>query len=329
MKILLIGGTGNISSEVASLLHNQGHSITVINTGTRPVPPQYKHIKADRTDSQQFKVSLSNASFDIVIDFFAFIPVHLRLVYDIFFDKIQQFIFISSATVYQKPHELFPITEKTPRENPFWPYAQDKIACEKYLESVNSSKFPVTIVRPSHTFGKTWIPSPLSGNDFTVAARILDGKPIFVHDGGKSLWTLTASSDFAAGLAGLVGNPKALGESFHITSDEILSWNQIYDTIGEVLGKKPLITCIPTEFLNKIYPESIGPLKGDKSENGVFDNSKIKQAVAGFECIKTFKSAIQESIEWFLEKEERRIINEQQNLLIESFVEQWTKNQTN
>lgn len=328
MNVLLIGGTGNISSEVADRLYKQGHSITVVTTGTHPVPKEYSHIKANRQDCTEFKKALANCTPDVVVDFFAFVPDQCRCDYEIFKGKIKQFIFISSATVYEKPHKNLPITEKTPLGNPFWKYAQDKIECENYLNSVNGKDFPVTIVRPSHTFGKTWIPSAINGCDFTIANRILDGKPIIVHDKGESLWTLTAASDFAIGLAGLVGNEKAIGKTFHITSDETLSWNSIYEIIGNALGKKPVFVYIPSEFLAKVYPESLGMLMGDKKEHGVFDNSKIKQFVPEFKCSKTFSLAIRESIEWFMEDESRRVTDIEQDKLIDSLINKWIESRS-
>ena len=323
MEILFIGGTGNISSEVAAKLYNQGHAITVVTTGKRAVPPEYKHIKADRNAPGYFIETLKSVAADVVIDFFAFVPEHLKIDYTIFNGKIKQFIFISSATVYEKPHTVLPITEKTPRNNPFWPYAQNKIACEEYLERIHSHTFPVTIVRPSHTFGKTWIPSPINGCDFTIANRILSGKPIVIHDNGESLWTLTAASDFAAGFCGLVGNEKAVGEAFHITSDEALPWNKIYDLLGDALGKKPSVVHIPSEFLAEIYPESRGMLMGDKREHGVFDNAKIRHIVPDFRCQKSFSVAIRESVSWFREVPTRMAIDKDQDSFISSLIEKW------
>lgn len=322
MNILFIGGTGNISTEVADRAYKQGHKITVASTGNHPVPPSYHHIHLDRTVPEQCKEKLSNIDADFVIDFFAFVPDHVKTLYSILRGKIQQYVFISSATVYEKPHKRIPITEEIPRNNPFWPYAEDKIACEEFLESVHGPDFPVTIVRPSHTFGKTWIPSVLNGNDFTICSRIIQGKPIFLHDKGESLWTLTASSDFAAGLCGLLGNKNALGEAFHITSNEALSWNKIYEILGETLGREPVITYIPTDYINKVYPESIGPLKGDKAEHGVFDNSKIKKVVPGFQCKKTFRIAIRESVEWFREDPSRMVADNKQNEFIDWLIKQ-------
>ncbi|MDR2578485.1 MAG: NAD-dependent epimerase/dehydratase family protein [Chitinispirillales bacterium] len=321
MDILIIGGTGNISSEVTPLLIAGGHKVTILNTGRRPVPPECGHIKADRFNRQAFEKAVRGVSADVVIDFMAFTPEHCRADYETLRGKVGQFIFISSATVYQKPHVKIPITEDTPRGNPFWPYAQDKIACEEYFESVHGDDFPVTIVRPSHTFGKTWIPSPINGCGFTVAARMLGGKQFIIHDRGESLWTLTAASDFAKGFVGLVGNKDAAGEAFHITSDEALSWNDIYAELAKALGAGQINPVhIPTEFIAKVYPDARGKLMGDKSENGVFDNSKIKKFVPGFKCEKTFAVAIKESVNWFMESPERREIDIDEDKLIESII---------
>ena len=323
MHILLIGGTGNISSEVASHLFSLGHTITVVTTGKRPVPTEYTAIQVDRNDTPSFVRYLKGIEPDVVIDVIAFIPDQLKIDYSIFKGVINQFIFISSTVVYEKPHRRFPITENTPRSNPFWEYGRNKIACEEYLESVHSPEFPVTIVRPSHTFGNQWIPSPIDSTDFTIARRILDGRPIFLHDKGESLWTLTAATDFAIGLSGLVGNVNALGEAFHITSDEAATWNEIYHCIGNALGKKPVIEFIPSEFIAEEYPEAHGMLFGDKKEHGVFDNQKIKRYVHGFECRKSLKQAVEESVGWFLTDESRQTINENDDRLIDRLISAW------
>jgi nucleoside-diphosphate-sugar epimerase len=327
MDILIIGGTGNISSEVTPLLISQGHNITIASTGNTPVPPECRHIKVDRFNPDEFAKKLKNIGrFDVAVDFKAFTPEHCKADYEAFRGKIGQFIFISSATVYQKPHVKIPITEDTPRGNSFWPYAQDKIACEEYLESIYCDGFPVTIVRPSHTFGKTWIPSPISGHGFTVSRRMLDGREFIIHDKGDSLWTLTASSDFAKGFVGLVGNKAAIGEAFHITSDEANSWNGIYKILAETIGAKDIRPVyIPTSFIAEVYPEARGALMGDKAENGVFDNSKIKKFVPGFQCEKTFARAIKESIDWFTADEKRRAVDPEEDELIDRIIEAWNK----
>lgn len=323
MHILLIGGTGNLSAETAANLFERGHTITTVTTGKKTVPPPYTSIIADRNDPAAFREKLSQIQPDVVIDFFAFTPDHVRLDYELFKGRISQYFFISSATVYEKPHRKFPITEKTPRSNPFWPYAQQKIACEEYCEAVHSDAFPVTIIRPSHTFGNRWIPSPINSHNFTVAQRIINGKPIILHDKGESLWTLTAASDFAEGLAGLVGNSAASGEAFHITSDESQSWNEIYATIGAALGHKPLIEYLPSAFIAKEYSDAYGMLFGDKKEHGVFDNQKIKRFIPGFECRKSFDEAIRESVAWFMADASRRVIDKEDDALIDRLITAW------
>jgi len=328
MHILLIGGTGNLSSETAASLYRRGHTITTVTTGNKPVPPLYTSIIANRNDIPVFREKLANVKADVVIDFFAFTPEHVKLDYELFNGRIGHYIFISSATVYEKPHRKFPITEKTARANQFWPYAQQKIACEEFCESVHSDAFPVTIVRPSHTFGREWIPSPINSHDFTVAKRILDGRPIILHDKGESLWTLTAASDFAEGVAGLVGNPAATGEAFHITSDDSQSWNEIYATIGLALGSAPIIEYLPSEFIAKEYREAYGMLFGDKKEHGVFDNQKIKRFVPGFECRKSFEEAIKESVAWFKADPARQVVDKEDDALIDRLISAWKSNRS-
>jgi nucleoside-diphosphate-sugar epimerase len=323
MNILLIGGTGNISTEVAQEFYHRGDSIFVMSTGRRHVPSIYTHLKADRNNIDDLRGIFNRYTFDIVIDFVAFVPPQLEMIYSVCKNTVGQFIFISSATVYQKPHTILPITEKVLRGNPYWKYAQDKIACEEFCERVLGKDFPVTIVRPSHTFGKTWVPSALHHSDFTVTSRILQGKPIAVHGNGTSLWTLTAASDFASGLAGLAGNERAIGETFHITSDEYHSWDEIYSILGEVIGVKPKIVHVPVDFLVSKYPEYEGPLRGDKAENGVFDNSKIKNAVNGFHCKKNLRDQFVESYAWFCENVERQRINEFENARAEEIIRIW------
>jgi nucleoside-diphosphate-sugar epimerase len=323
MKILLIGGTGNLSTEVAEELNIRGGIVSILTTGHRTVPKKFKHFAADRNNEDTLKEIFNSNRFDVIIDFVAFVPEQLEKIYNVCKGSISQFIFISSATVYHKPHQVLPITEKVHRGNPFWKYAQDKIACEEFCEKVHGKDFPVTIVRPSHTFGKTWIPSAIHHSDYTVASRILNNKPIVVHGDGTSLWTLTAASDFASGLVGLVGNRYAIGESFHITTDEYHSWNEIYSILGEVLGVLPVIEYVPVNTLITLYPDLSGPLLGDKAENGVFDNSKIKRVISGFKCRKKLREQFQESVEWFNEDICRRRINISENERADRIISSW------
>jgi len=323
MNILIIGGTGNISSEVAKDLKRRGDQVTLLTRGTTPVPEGFAHIQANRYDRGEFGRALDGQEAEIVVNFLGFSPEECRLDHDVFAGKIRQYIFISSTTVYRKPHEVIPLTEESPLGNPFSEYAQRKLECEQYLRSAEGEDFRVTIVRPSHTFGRSWIPSPLNGSDYTVAARIEAGRPILVHDTGESLWTLTAASDFAAGMAGLVGNEAALGETFHITSDQALTWNTIYQEIGMALGREAEIVYIPSKFLADLYPVAKAKLLGDKAEHGVFDNGKIKRFVPEFECVKSFRTAIRESVQWLNEDPSRKKTDPDQDRLIDELIEKW------
>jgi len=325
MNILLLGGTGNISSDVALCLAEKGNSITLLTSGKTSASSRYNHIKANRHDKAGMASALKNATFDCAIDFIGFTAEHCEIARECLQGKIGHYIFISSATVYKKPHTVLPITENMPQGNPFSEYAQKKIACEQYLATAHANDFPVTIVRPSHTFGKTWIPSPLHGADWTVAARILDSKPVVLHDNGQSLWTLTAASDFAEAIAGIAGNDKALGGSFHITSDQPLTWNAIYFEIGQALGKEPNIIHIPTGFLAKHVPGATARLTGDKAQHGVFDNTRIKRLCPTWECRKTFRAAIRESVAWFNENESRKIADTNKDRRIDLLIEKWKK----
>lgn len=244
--------------------------------------------------------ALANEEFDSVINFLGYEVADVRSDVGLFRGRTGQYVFISSATVYAKPPPALPITEETPRANPWWDYAQKKIACEEWLEQeAVSSGFPVTIVRPSHTYSKQWVPNAVSSSSYTFAARMERGLPVYVHDRGETPWTLTASSDFAAGLAGLVGNERAIGQAFHITSDEVLTWNQIYAEIAAALGARtPEIIPIPTDFICEAAPRLTGSLRGDKAHPGIFDNSKLKRLVPGYVAGKSFGEGVRQSVEW-------------------------------
>ena len=286
MKILFIGGTGNISTECAGLLHARGHEILILSRGIKPVPSGCQRVVADRKDPAAMRPRCAAYTPEVVINFLGYDPAEVAVDYELFRQRVRQYIFISSATVYAKPPARLPITEDAPQGNAWWDYARKKEACERVAAgTVATDAFPVTIVRPSHTYSKRWIPNPVSSSSYTFAARLEQGQPVFVPDAGENPWTLTAAADFAVGLAGLVGRPDALGEAFHITSDEVLTWNQICAEIAAALGvKSPVIVKVPTDFICALAPEWTGTLKGDKSHPGVFDNSKIKRFVPEFRC---------------------------------------------
>jgi nucleoside-diphosphate-sugar epimerase len=299
MTVLFIGGTGNISADCAALLHKRGHEILVLSRGQSQVPPQYRAIQADRKNPEAMRSALKGTQPEVVINFLGYEVSDVEADYTLFNSSIRQYIFISSATVYEKPPRKIPVTEDAPLENRWWDYAQKKIACEYWLQQRAKEGFPVTIVRPSHTYSNRWVPNAISSSSYTFASRLEQGKPVFVHDDGETPWTLTATSDFAVGLAGLVGNEKAIGEAFHITSDELLTWNQIYAEIAAAVGaKSPQIFKIPTGLICEIAPELTGNLKGDKAHPGVFDNSKIKQFVPEFQTRKPFRLGVRESVSW-------------------------------
>lgn len=319
MKILFIGGTGNISTDCAALLHQRGHEISVVTRGKSPVPATYRAVVADRKD---MRAALAGLRFDVVIDFLGFDVPEVAADAELFGSNIRQYLFISSATVYAKPHRQIPITESAPLGNAFSPYAQKKLACEEWLRS--QTGLPVTIVRPSHTYSLQWMPNCVSSAGWTFAARLLAGKPVFVPDAGENPWTLTATSDFAVGLAGLVGNPQAIGETFHITSDEALTWNQIYAATADALGVPlPAVERIPTEWLCERFPQLMAGLKGDKSNPGVFDNAKIKRFVPEFVCRKPFAAGIRQSVAWFRDHPTEQVVNAKTDALFNDILAGW------
>jgi nucleoside-diphosphate-sugar epimerase len=325
MIMLFIGGTGNISADCAELLHKRGHQILILSRGQNQVPPEYRAVQADRKNPEAMRAALNGLEPEIVINFLGYELSDVEADCTLFNGHIRQYIFISSATVYEKPPRKIPVTEDALLENRWWDYAQKKIACENSLrQRSKESQFPLTIVRPSHTYSKLWVPNAISSSSYTFASRLEQGKPVFVHDNGETPWTLTASSDFAVGLAGLVGNEKAIGEAFHITSDEVLTWNQIYGEIADAVGaKSPQILKIPTDFVCKIAPELTGNLKGDKAHPGVFDNSKIKRFVPDFRARKPFRIGVRESVEWLRAHPEQQNLSPKVDGMIESVIAAW------
>jgi nucleoside-diphosphate-sugar epimerase len=325
MKILFIGGTGNISADCAALLHKRGHEILVLSRGQTAVPPGYRAIVADRKDAVAMRAALKGVQPDVVLNFLGYDLPDVQVDYELFNGVVRQYVFISSTVVYAKPPPQLPLTEDGPFGNPLWDYAQKKLACEQWLqERRKEARFPVTIVRPSHTYSKRWIPNAVSSGSYTFAARLEQGKPVFVHDDGESRWTLTTTADFAVGLAGLVGRPETIGEAFHITSDEVLTWNQIYAEIAAALGvKSPQIVKVPTDFICQMAPQLTGTLKGDKAHPAVFDNSKIKRFVPEFCCRTPFRLGVRESVRWLREHPDQQNLRPELDEMIEKVLEAW------
>ncbi len=306
MKILFIGGTGTISMAITRLLAEQGHELYLLNRGNRntDLPDNVKTITVDIGDEQAVADKLEGMEFDCVGEFIGFVPEQLERDFRLFRNKTRQFIYISSASAYQKPPKSFVITEETPLENPYWEYSRNKKACEEYLmERYREDGFPVTIVRPSHTYDERSVPLGVHGNggSWQVVKRIKEGKPVIIHGDGSSLWTITHNSDFAKAYVGLIGNPKAIGEAFHITSDESVSWNEIYKAIADALGVqlKPYYVASQTLADMSDY-DFVGSLIGDKSNSVHFDNSKVKSLVPDFKCEISAREGIRRTVEYIL-----------------------------
>jgi nucleoside-diphosphate-sugar epimerase len=325
MEILFIGGTGNISTACAELLRERGHSVTLLTRGRTPEPTDFRCLHADRCNLTEMQAVLKGRPVEVAINFLGFDVPDLQVDYTIFKDRIKQYVFISSATVYAKPPRTLPITEDGPFGNPFWEYAAKKLACEGWIQEKSAGGgFPVTIVRPSHTYSKRWIPNPVSSSSYVFARRLEQGRPVYVHDNGGSPWTLTHASDFAVGLAGLIGNPEAIGEAFHITGDQVHTWNEIYGEIAAALGVElPEIVKVPTDFICQVAPQFVGSLKGDKAHPGVFDNSKIKRVVPDFQTRMPLAKGLRESVEWLRAHPEDQNLNPDLERVIDRVIEAW------
>jgi nucleoside-diphosphate-sugar epimerase len=281
---------------------------------------QAKIINADIRNPESVKAILAKEKFDVVVDWIAYTEEHVKNDFDLFRDKTDQFIFISSASAYNKPPLKLPITEDVPLHNPFWSYSQGKIDCEKFLMKVfHENDFPVTVCRPSHTYDKTKI--ALYGG-YTTLNRMMLGKQIIIHKDGNTLWTLTNSRDFAKGFIGLLGNSKTIGEAYHITSDEILTWNQIAETIAQKAGYDLNITYLPAEFISKYDAEWGYNLFGDKGYDTVFDNSKIKKIVPDFKAAIPYSEGVQEIIEWYSHKK-NQIVNRELDGTMDKMIEEY------
>ncbi|MFF2092313.1 SDR family oxidoreductase [Paenibacillus sp. NPDC058174] len=306
MKALFIGGTGTISSAITKQLVEQGCELYLINRGTRGdrVPEGAHVIQADIQDEEHIAKLLEGMTFDVVADFIAFQPAQLERDFRLFQGKTKQFIFISSASAYQTPLSDYRITEGTPLSNPYWQYSRDKIECEDYLlKQYREHGFPITIVRPSHTYDERSIPLGVHGSKGTwqVAKRMLENKPVIIHGDGTSLWTMTHNRDFAKAFIGLMGNIHAIGESVQITSDESVTWNQIYEIIADALGVKLNAVHVASSFLDTVSTEDYrGGLLGDKANTVVFDNSKVKRLVPEFVATTRLDQGLKETIHYIL-----------------------------
>lgn len=317
MKILFIGGTGTISMAISRRLLAEGHELYLLNRGNRSheLPEGAHSIVVDIEDEEAVRQKLKGICFDVAADFIAFRKEQVERDWRLFGGEVRQYIFISSASAYQKPLSNYRITEGTPLANPYWQYSRDKIACEDFLmEKYRKEGFPVTIVRPSHTYDERSIPLGVHGSNgsWQVARRMLEGRPVIIHGDGTSLWTMTHNSDFAAAFAGLVGNIHALGEAVQITSDESVTWNQVYETIAAALGVSLRAVHVSSEFLASCGGYDLrGSLIGDKANSVVFDNRKLKQLVPGFVAKKRYDQGIRETVSYILAHPQYQKVDEE------------------
>jgi len=317
MKVLFIGGTGIISSACSQLALAKGIDLYLLNRGQsmRPTPEGAKVLHGDIRDPASARLALGSLQFDAVVDWIAFTTGHIEADLDLFRGRTGQYIFISSASAYQTPPAGLPVTESSLLDNPYWLYSRDKIACEERLvRAYREEKYPITIVRPSHTYDCTLL--PMDGG-YTVVDRMLQGKPVIVHGDGTSLWTLTHHADFAKGFVGLLGNPHAIGDAIHITSDEWLSWNQIFETVARAAGTHAYLVHVPSDLIAAYNPDWGDGLLGDKSHSMIFDNSKIKRLVPDFAATIPFARGAEEIMAWYNADPARRKVDAAFDGLIE------------
>ncbi len=314
MKVLFIGGTGTISTDVVRLSQERGWEITLLNRGNKKSPEGVNNIVVDMADEAGVEKALGHLCFDVVAQFIGYTAEDAKRDIRLFRTRAKQYIFISSASAYQKPLADALITESTPLRNPYWKYSRNKIAAEEVLmKAYQEEGFPVTIVRPSHTYNGTKAMVALHGKkgNWQTLQRILDGKPIIIPGDGTSLWTLTHSSDFAKAYVGLMGNPHAIGHAFHITSDESMTWNQIYEIIADTLGKTLNALHVSSDFLARHSGpyDFTGELLGDKANTVKFDNSKVKRLIPDFVCTVSMAEGQRNAVRYMLTHPEMQTLD--------------------
>ena len=323
LRVLFVGGSGIISSACARVAVESGIELTVLNRGqttSRPLPAGVTEVRADVRDAAAVRKALGDREFDSVVDWVAFTTEHVRADLDLFRGRTRQYVFISTASAYQTPPARLPITESTPLRNPYWQYSRDKIACEDLLVAeYRDNGFPVTIVRPSHTYDAS---KTVLERGWTLLARMLAGKPVIVHGDGTSLWTVTHNTDFARGFVPLLGHPRTYGDAFHITSDDFLTWDQIAHALAAALGVAPRIVHVPSEAIAAADPEWGVGLVGDKAHSMVFDNSKLRSIVPGWHAAVPFEQGAREIVEWHLADPARQVVNPELDALMDKLAEQ-------
>jgi nucleoside-diphosphate-sugar epimerase len=321
LRALIIGGNGIISASVSRLAVERGFDVTLLNRGqseTRPPIEGVRRLTGDATDAASIAGAIGAADLDVVVNFRSFLPEQVRGDIQLFAGRTGQYVYISSASAYQKPVAHLPITESTPLKNPFWQYSRDKIASEDALtEAYREADFPVTIVRPSHTYDETLI--PIEGG-WTMIDRMRRGLPVLVHGDGTSLWTLTHARDFAVGFVGLMGNPVAVGDVFQITSDFVYPWDAIYRMLGAAAGVEPQLAHVASETIAAAFPDWGPGLLGDKSHSVIFDNSKLRAVVPDFNPTTTFAQGAREIIDWYDSDASRRVVDNELNSKLDALV---------
>ena len=321
MKVLFIGGTGTISSACSQLAVERGIDLTLFNRGetARPIPAGARVLRGDIRDRAAVESVLGDDTFDVVVNWIVFTPDQVESDIELFRGRTGQYIFISSASAYQKPVARLPITESTPLHNPYWAYSRNKIACEgRLMRAYREEGFPITIVRPSHTYDKMAL--PFNGR-YTVIDRMRRGQKVVVHGDGTSLWVLTHHRDFAKGFVGLLGNPHAIGDAVHITSDEVLTWNQIFTILAHAAGVAgPHLVHVPSELIAAFDPDWGAGLLGDKAHSVTFDNSKIKRLVPDFVATIPFSQGAEEVIAWFDADPARQVVEPETNGLLDRII---------
>jgi nucleoside-diphosphate-sugar epimerase len=324
LSVLFIGGTGIISSESVRRALETGLEVTVLNRGRtsiRPLPDGVRTLTADIRDPGSVREALGDEHFDSVIEFAAFTPEHVQQDIDLFAGRTGQYVFISSASAYQTPPARLPVTESTPLRNPFWSYSQDKIACEDLLVAeYRRSGFPVTIVRPSHTYDRTAL--PVDGG-WTVVDRMRRGLEVVVPGDGTSLWTLTHSRDVAVGLVGLLGARAAIGEAFHITGDETPTWDRIHQDLAAAAGVEARLVHVTSDAIAAADPDLGAGILGDKAHSMVFDNSKVRSLVPAYSPSVRFSDGAREIVEWYDADPSRRVVDERMNALFDALIERY------
>ena len=311
MRVLFIGGTGIISSACSPLAISSGIELYLFNRGKsqRPSPEGAHVLNGDIRNPEEARRVMGDLKFDAVVDWIAFTPDHVEADLDLFRDRTGQLLFISSASAYQSPPSTLPVTESTVLDNPYWQYSRNKIACEERLvKAYRDEKYPITIVRPSHTYDKTLLPFEGGYSQFK---RMIEGKPVVVHGDGTSLWVLTHHQDFARAFVPLLGNSHAIGEAYHITSDEWLTWNQIFDIVGKAAGVEVKKVHVSSDEMIRRRPSLEGSLIGDKANSMVFDNTKIKRLAGGWEAKIPFSQGAKEIVEYYTSDPSRGKVDEE------------------